>query len=172
MGTQQFLYTVAGILIVGIAIAIGVTMVSHSYTDRMSELLINKVQKIGLEANEYRKKPVSMGGGGGSYKGFDDRVRSILKDESLKKLIIISNKNKLMLRFELKGDSKKSPKVNVTYMQDGIDRLRYYDPNQRKWVWYIKKGDILEQKPKNPKKPLGPQKNNNSSSDIDLATIS
>jgi len=152
MGTQQFFFMVVSLVIVGLAIAVGVTMVSNSYTDRMSEILINKVHNIGIRANEYKKRPVSMGGGGGSYKGFDNQVKSILKDESLKKLKIKGNKKKLTLYFELEGDSKKSAKVNVIYHPDGISRLRFYDPNERKWVWYINKGDLLLEEPKAPKK--------------------
>ena len=152
MGTQQFLFTVLGIVTVGIAIAVGVNMFTTSYADRINEVLLDKVYDIELKANTYRKRPVALGGGGGSYKGFDDQIKGILKDEVIEKLKINAKKERLDLTLTLKGDEKKSGKIEVRYDPDGIDRLRIYDPDERKWEWLIKeKGSDEKGKVKNKK---------------------
>lgn len=138
MGTQQFLFIVVSVIVVGVAVAVGINMFTASYTERINEILLSKIYQIGNEANAYRKKPTAMGGGGGSYKGFEKQVNKILKDEPIDKIKISAKKYRLDLKFTLKGDTKRLSKIEARFDLDGINRLRVYDPDDKKWVWLVR----------------------------------
>ncbi len=70
MGQQQLLLIVLGILIVGIAIAVGLTLVQSNSADQNRESLTNYLVHIGALAQHYYHTPISMGGGGRSFVGF------------------------------------------------------------------------------------------------------
>lgn len=138
MGSQQFIFTVLAVVVVGFAIVVGVNIVSESYTDRINEILIDKIYDIGLKANNYRKRPIAMGGGGGSYRGFDDHIKGMLRDDFVKKIKITAKKNRIDMILTLKGDQKKFGKIEARFDPDGIKRLRIYDPEEKKWVWLVR----------------------------------
>ena len=150
MGTQQFLFIVVSVLVVGVAVVVGVNILTDSYADRINEILIDKIYDVGLKANTYRKRPIAMGGGSGSYKGFDDQISGMLKDDLIKKIKIKASKNRIDLTLTLKGDKKKSGKIEARFDPDGINRLRIYDPDDKKWVWLVR--DKKEKKDKKDKK--------------------
>jgi hypothetical protein len=67
MGQQQLLLIILGVIIVGIAIAVGVAQFgahsSQSNKDGVSTTLVN----IAANAYQFKIRPTSMGGGGGAY---------------------------------------------------------------------------------------------------------
>ena len=70
MGQQQLLLIILGIIVVGVAITIAITLFRGNAIDRKREILVNESQNIGSIAISYYKKPKMMGGGGKSFTGW------------------------------------------------------------------------------------------------------
>jgi hypothetical protein len=71
MGQQQLLLIILGVIIVGIAIAVGLSLFSANSTQANKDAIINDINNICANAYQYRIRPTSMGGGGGStYVGY------------------------------------------------------------------------------------------------------
>jgi type II secretory pathway pseudopilin PulG len=70
MGQQQLLLIILGVIIVGIAIAVGLQLFQSGSIGANSDALINDMMNIAAHADQYRIRPESMGGGGGSFDGY------------------------------------------------------------------------------------------------------
>jgi hypothetical protein len=70
MGQQQLLLIILGVIIVGIAIAVGVTMFGSSSVQSNKDAIVNDLNNIAANAYQYRVRPKTMGGGGGNYGGY------------------------------------------------------------------------------------------------------
>jgi hypothetical protein len=69
MGSQQLLLIVVGLVLIGIAIAVGMTMFADQATSENRDNLANDLAHFGSIARSYYRKPTSFGGGGYSFKG-------------------------------------------------------------------------------------------------------
>ena len=70
MGQQQLLLIILGVIIVGIAIAVGLSLFSAQSIQSNKDAIINDLNNIAAQAYQYRIRPASMAGGDGSYTGF------------------------------------------------------------------------------------------------------
>ena len=70
MGQQQLLLVVLGVIIVGIAIAVGMALFRSHSIDEKRGLLINEGSSLASLAMSYYRKPASLGGGGRSFIGW------------------------------------------------------------------------------------------------------
>ncbi len=70
MGQQQLLLLVLGVIIVGIAVAVGINMFSSSAVDANRNSLSSDVTHLASKAQQHFKKPTTMGGGGNDFDGF------------------------------------------------------------------------------------------------------
>lgn len=70
MGQQQLLLIILGVIIVGIAIAVGLSMFSAQSISSNKDAIINDLNNLFANAYQYRIRPKSMGGGGGEYTGY------------------------------------------------------------------------------------------------------
>ena len=70
MGQQQLLLIILGVIVVGVAIAIAMTLFRANAIDRKREILVNESHNIGSIAISYYKKPQMMGGGGKTFTGW------------------------------------------------------------------------------------------------------
>ncbi len=70
MGQQQLLLIVLGVIVVGVAIALSITLFRANAIDRKRELLVNESHNIGSIAISYYKKPMMIGGGGQTFTGW------------------------------------------------------------------------------------------------------
>jgi len=70
LGQQQLLLIILGIIVVGVAIAIAMTLFRANAIDRKREILVNESLNIGSIAISYYKKPQMMGGGGKTFTGW------------------------------------------------------------------------------------------------------
>lgn len=70
MGQQQLLMIILGIIVIGIAITIGISLFRANAIDRKREILINESNNLGSIAIAYFKKPIMMGGGGKKFTGW------------------------------------------------------------------------------------------------------
>lgn len=70
MGQQQLLLIILGVIIVGIAIAVGLSLFSAQSVQSNRDAIINDLNNLSAQAYQYKVRPSSMGGGQGSYGGF------------------------------------------------------------------------------------------------------
>lgn len=70
MGQQQLLLIVIGVIIVGIAIVVGIQLASTSAQSSNRDAVIADLNNIGAYAQQYYRKPTTMGGGGNSFTGW------------------------------------------------------------------------------------------------------
>lgn len=70
MGQQQLLLIVLGVIIVGIAIVVGINLFNASAVQANRDGLVSDLQNLASSAQQYYKKPASLGGGAGSFVGF------------------------------------------------------------------------------------------------------
>ena len=70
MGQQQLLLIILGVIIVGIAIAVGLSMFTAQSVNANRDAIISDITNLAANSYQYRIRPNSMGGGGGSYVGY------------------------------------------------------------------------------------------------------
>ena len=70
MGQQQLLLIILGVIIVGIAIAVGLSLFTSQSIQSNKDAIINDINNLAANAYQYRIRPASMGGGAGSYTGW------------------------------------------------------------------------------------------------------
>lgn len=70
MGQQQLLLIILGVIIVGIAIAVGLTMFTAQSVGSNQDAIIADMTNLAANAYQYRISPTTMGGGGGNYTGY------------------------------------------------------------------------------------------------------
>ena len=71
MGQQQLLLIVLGVIIVGIAVVVGINLFNANAESSTQDSIVSQGTNLGAMAQQYFKKPVAMGGGGGSYTNFN-----------------------------------------------------------------------------------------------------
>lgn len=70
MGQQQLLLIVLGVIIVGIAIVVGINLFRSSAVQANRDAVVADLNNLAAMAQQYYKKPTSLGGGGNSFVGF------------------------------------------------------------------------------------------------------
>ncbi len=70
MGQQQLLLIVLGVIIVGIAIAVGISMFKSNAMSSNRDQLINDLNNLAAKSQQFYRKPVAMAGGGQTFTGF------------------------------------------------------------------------------------------------------
>lgn len=71
MGQQQLLLIILGVIIVGIAIAVGISMFTAGSVQSNRDAIVNDMNNIAANAYQHKIRPCSMGGGGGKFDGSD-----------------------------------------------------------------------------------------------------
>jgi hypothetical protein len=69
MGQQQLLLIILGVIVVGIAVAVGITMFSDSAISANRDALTNDLVNLASRAQQYFRRPVALGGGGYTFSG-------------------------------------------------------------------------------------------------------
>jgi hypothetical protein len=75
MGQQQLLLIILGVIIVGIAIAVGLSLFSAQSVQSNRDAIINDLNNLAAQAYQFRIRPTSMGGGQGDYTTFSIPVK-------------------------------------------------------------------------------------------------
>ena len=70
MGSQQLLLILLGIVIVGIAIAVGFSISAKHTVQSNRDALIADLVDLSANAYQYRSLPTARGGGGGAFTGY------------------------------------------------------------------------------------------------------
>ena len=74
MGQQQLLLIILGVIIVGIAVAVGITMFQDNAVDQNRSAVIADLTTLAAKAQQYYAKPITLGGGGNSFVGLSADV--------------------------------------------------------------------------------------------------
>lgn len=69
MGQQQLLLIVLGVIIVGIAVVVGINLFNANAEEAAKDGVVSDCTNLGAMAQQYYKKPTSMGGGGNTFDG-------------------------------------------------------------------------------------------------------
>jgi Tfp pilus assembly protein PilE len=67
MGQQQLLLIILGVIVVGIAVAVGITMFSDNAMNANRDALTNDLVNLASRAQQFYRRPVSLGGGGNDF---------------------------------------------------------------------------------------------------------
>ena len=77
MGTQQILLIVLSVIIVGVAIAVGISMFNSQAYNSNKTAIASDAQSFATQVVQYYKTPASQGGAGGTLT-FDDTGKAAL----------------------------------------------------------------------------------------------
>ena len=69
MGQQQLLLIILSVIVLGIAVAVGITMFSDSSINTNRDALVNDLAALASRAHQYYRRPSYLGGGGNSFAG-------------------------------------------------------------------------------------------------------
>jgi hypothetical protein len=83
MGQQQLLLIILGVIIVGIAIAVGIAQFGAHSTQSNKDGVTASVVNIAANAYQFKIRPTTMGGGGGSYSGYTIPSKMAADDNGL-----------------------------------------------------------------------------------------
>ena len=70
MGQQQLLLIVLGVIVVGIAVVVGINLFNASAEEANKDGIVSDCTNLGAMAQQYYKKPASMGGGANEFTGW------------------------------------------------------------------------------------------------------
>jgi hypothetical protein len=70
MGQQQLLLIILGVVIVGIAVGVGIAIFGSTSVSSNRDAIVNDLQNLGANAYQFKIRPGTLGGGGGSYTGY------------------------------------------------------------------------------------------------------
>lgn len=79
MGQQQLLLIILGVIIVGIAVAVGITMFQDNAVNANRDAVSNDLINLAARAQQYYRRPVGLGGGGNSFAGLSADAAGIAK---------------------------------------------------------------------------------------------
>jgi hypothetical protein len=69
MGQQQLLLIILGVIVVGIAVAVGISMFNDSAVSMNRDAITNDLVNLASRAQQYYRRPSALGGGGNSFVG-------------------------------------------------------------------------------------------------------
>ena len=70
MGQQQLLLVILGVIVVGIAIAVGITQFGAHSEQANKDGVTGSLVALGADAYQFKIRPGTLGGGGNSYVGY------------------------------------------------------------------------------------------------------
>ena len=78
MGQQQLLLIVLGVILVGVAVVLGIQYFGVGAEEGAKDELVAHAITVGANAQQWYKKPLAMGGGGGTFDGFTTHFQNNL----------------------------------------------------------------------------------------------
>ncbi len=79
MGQQQLLLIILGVIVVGIAVAVGITMFSDNAISANRDAVSNDLVNLAARAQQYYRRPTALGGGGNSFVGLTAGAAGLAK---------------------------------------------------------------------------------------------
>ncbi|MEP0823231.1 MAG: hypothetical protein HRF44_10325 [Ignavibacterium sp.] len=128
MGQQQLLLIILGVIIVGIAIAVGLSMFTAQSVGANRDAIIADLTNLAANAYQYRIRPTTMGGGGGDYSNYQIPP-SLASNEN--GTYTLGTVNATSIQFTGVSAQYTSDSVTGTYGPDGklIGSFTFSGPN-------------------------------------------
>ncbi len=128
MGQQQLLLIILGVIIVGIAIAVGLTMFTAQSVGSNRDALISDLTNLAADAYQYLVRPITMGGGGGVFTGYSIPP-SLVSNENGSYTVSTVTANDIT--FTATSSQYTTDSVTGTYGRDGklIGSFSFAGPN-------------------------------------------
>jgi Tfp pilus assembly protein PilE len=79
MGQQQLLLIILGVIVVGIAVAVGITMFQDNAVSANRDAVTNDLVNLAARAQEYYRRSKGLGGGGNSFVGLTADAAGLAK---------------------------------------------------------------------------------------------
>jgi hypothetical protein len=79
MGQQQLLLIILGVIVVGIAVAVGITMFSDNAVSANRDAISNDLVNLAARAQQFYRRPAALGGGGNSFVGLSADAAGLAK---------------------------------------------------------------------------------------------
>jgi hypothetical protein len=117
MGQQQLLLIILGVIIVGIAIAVGLSLFTAQSIQSNRDAIINDLNNLAAQAYQFRIRPTSMGGGQGDYSCFSIPTKMRTNENATYSASASSNS------IVFTGISAQNPTNSVTVTIDSFGRL-------------------------------------------------
>jgi len=122
MGTLQLLLVVTGVIIVGIAVFIGVSIFGTNGEQAKKDALTQDCLRIASAAQSYYNKPAMLGGGNNSFNNISITHCGMMEDASSLESSNVNGKYEITLAkehlFEISGACERNPKNRVVVSVD------------------------------------------------------
>ena len=79
MGQQQLLLIILGVIVVGIAVAVGIQMFSDNAISANRDAVSNDLVNLAARAQQFYRRPTALGGGGNSFVGLTADAAGLAK---------------------------------------------------------------------------------------------
>ena len=79
MGQQQLLLIILGVIVVGIAVAVGITMFTDNAVNANRDAVTNGLVNLAARAQQFYRRPTALGGGGNSFVGLTADAAGLTK---------------------------------------------------------------------------------------------
>jgi hypothetical protein len=119
MGQQQLLLIILGVIIVGIAIAVGLSLFAANSVQSNKDAIINDINNICANAYQYYIRPVSMAGGGSLYTGYKIPARMSSNDNATYVPTVTTT------TVSIKGTSITYPSASVTGVVNALGQVSF-----------------------------------------------
>ena len=83
MGQQQLLLIILGVIVVGIAVAVGITLFKDNAVSANRDAVTNDLVNLAARAEQYFRRPTALGGGQGSFAGLTADVSGLKRLTSM-----------------------------------------------------------------------------------------
>jgi hypothetical protein len=83
MGQQQLLLIILGVIVVGIAVAVGISMFKDNAVSANRDAVTNDLINLAARAQQYYRRPTALGGGQGSFSGLTADISGLRKITSI-----------------------------------------------------------------------------------------
>ncbi len=77
MGQQQLLLIILGVIVVGIAVAVGITMFKDNAVSSNRDAVTNDLVNLAARAQQYYRRPTALGGGQGTFTGLGTDITKL-----------------------------------------------------------------------------------------------
>lgn len=127
MGQNQLLLVILGVLIVGVAIYVGLTMFGSGAENNTRNAMIHDLTNFGASAQTYYTKLQALGGGKGSYEGMLPGSIGLKDNENARYFIESATKDVCLItgvgRIVASNDDSVRVRVRVTPQRNYIEIL-------------------------------------------------
>jgi hypothetical protein len=119
MGQQQLLLIILGVIIVGVAIAVGISMFSSQSVKSNQDAILSDLANLAADGYQFKIRPTSMGGGNGTYAGYTVGTSWGASNPNATYTITAQTATAL----SLKAESKQVDAATITVTYDGNGKV-------------------------------------------------